>query len=88
LRREDEVVLYSLNVIFVQWLCAMLSVCRKTTEPTVLSESPTGFIASTRNSERLTTQAANSDWEITPKLRYMYAERLKLEYNVHGTVHR
>ena len=34
--REDDVVLCSLNVIFVQWLCAMLSVYRKTTELTVL----------------------------------------------------
>jgi hypothetical protein len=78
LRREDEVVRYSLNVISVQWWCAMLSVYRKTTELNVLSESSVGFSVSVRNSERLKTEAANNDWEITPKLRCMYAETLKL----------
>jgi hypothetical protein len=78
LRRGDEVVLYSLNVICVQWLCAMRSAYRKTTELTVLSDSSTGFIVSARNSERLTTQAANNDWEITAKLCCVYAEPLKL----------
>ena len=72
-RREDEVVLHSMNVIFVQWLWAILSVDRKPTELTVLSEGSTGFIVSTGNSERLTSQAVNNDWEITPKLCCMYA---------------
>jgi len=77
-RREDEVVLYSMNVIFVQWLCTMLSVCRKTTELTVLADSSTGFIVSARKSERLTSQGVNNDWEITPKLFCMYAELKRL----------
>ena len=76
--REDDVVLCSLNVIFVQWLCAMLSVYRKTTELTVLSDSSAGFSVSARNSERLTPQAANNDWEITHKLRCVYVGHLKL----------
>ena len=38
----------------------------------------TGFVVSARNFERLMKQAANSDWEITPKLRCMNAEHLKI----------
>lgn len=78
MRREAEVVLYSLNVIFVHLLYAMLSVYRKTTELNMLSESSAGFIVSARNSERLTTLAANNDWDMSPKLRCMYGEPLKL----------
>ena len=77
-RREVEVVLYNMNVIFVQLLCTMLSVYRKTTELAALSESSVGFIVPARNSEILAPQVVNNDWEITPKLCFMYAELIRL----------
>jgi hypothetical protein len=55
LRRIDEVAPNTLNVIFVQCLYVMLSVYRKATELTVLSDSSPGCGVSVTNSERLMT---------------------------------
>jgi hypothetical protein len=77
---------HTLSVISVQCLCGMLSVYRKATELTVLSDSSAGLSISVRNSGRLMTQAAKNDWNITLNLRCMYTEPLNLSLAVRNVV--